>query len=142
MERVNNFIFKKGEIKMNIERLLDDAIEKGLSDLKDKEGGTEEYKSGVENVTKLLDRSIEINKNHCDADMKFDNQEFDKKLKEKQFEDEKRDRFVRNGIAIAGIVIPTVVTIWGTLKSFKFEEEGTVTTIMGRGFVNKLLPKK
>ena len=29
-----------------------------------------------------------------------------------------------------------------TLTSLKFEEEGTVTTIVGRGFVNKLLPKK
>ena len=142
MEHINNFIFKKGEIEMNIEHLLDDVIEKGLTNLKEKEVGTEEYKSGVDSVTKLLDRSIEINKNYSDADLKFDNQNFDNKLKEKQFEDEKRDRIVRNGIAIAGIIVPTVVTIWGTLKSFKFEEEGTVTTIMGRGFINKLLPRK
>ena len=57
-------------------------------------------------------------------------------------EDEKRDRRIKNGITIAGIVIPSVITIWGTIKSLNFEKEGTVTTIMGRGFINKLLPKK
>ena len=57
-------------------------------------------------------------------------------------EDERKDRLVRNGITIASIVIPTAVTIWGTLKSFKFEETGTVTTTIGRGFINKLIPKK
>ena len=57
-------------------------------------------------------------------------------------EDEKRDRRIKNGITIAGIVIPSIITIWGTIKSLNFEKEGTVTTIMGRGFINKLLPKK
>ena len=57
-------------------------------------------------------------------------------------EDEKRDRRIKNGITIAGIVIPSLITIWGTIKSLNFEKEGTVTTIMGRGFINKLLPKK
>ena len=59
-----------------------------------------------------------------------------------QAEDERKDRKLKNGISVAGIVIPIVVTIWGTLKTLKFEETGTVTTIMGRGFIQKLLPKK
>ena len=57
-------------------------------------------------------------------------------------EDEKKDRLIRNCISAAGIIIPSLLTIWGTFKTFKFEQEGTVTTIMGRGFINKLLPKK
>ena len=60
----------------------------------------------------------------------------------KQMEEEKKDRWIKNGLAAAGIIIPTLVTIWGTVKSIKFEETGTITTIMGRGFINKLLPKK
>ena len=68
--------------------------------------------------------------------------EFDKSLKDKQLEEEKKDRLIKNCIAVASIAIPSLITIWGTLKSFEFEKEGTVTTIMGRGFVNKLLPKK
>ena len=68
--------------------------------------------------------------------------EIDNDFKSQQMEDERKDRLVRNGITIASIVIPTAVTIWGTLKSFKFEETGTVTTTIGRGFINKLIPKK
>ena len=63
-------------------------------------------------------------------------------LKVKQIEEEKKDRLVKNCLTAAGIVIPVWVTIWGTLKTLEFEKTGTVTTIMGRGFINKLLPKK
>jgi hypothetical protein len=49
---------------------------------------------------------------------------------------------IQNGITVGSIVVSTVVTIWGTLASFKFEKEGTVTTILGRQFISKLLPKK
>ena len=57
-------------------------------------------------------------------------------------DEEKKDRLVKNIITAAGIVLPLVITVWGTKVSLKFEEEGTFTTIMGRGFINKLLPKK
>ena len=57
-------------------------------------------------------------------------------------EEDRKDRRFKNGIALGGIVLPLAVTIWGTLKTLKFEEEGTVTTMMGRGFINKLIPKK
>ncbi|MBO5906197.1 MAG: hypothetical protein J6Q84_07255 [Kiritimatiellae bacterium] len=67
--------------------------------------------------------------------------EFENSLKAKQAESEDKDRLIRNIIAVTGIVVPSLITIWGTLKSLKFEETGSVTTIMGRGFINKLLPK-
>ena len=63
-------------------------------------------------------------------------------FKQKQIEEERKDRLIRNCISAAGIVIPSLITIWGTLKTFKFEEDGTITTVMGRGFINKLLPTK
>lgn len=69
-------------------------------------------------------------------------QKFEYDLKAKLAEDEKKGRVVRDIITAAGIVLPIAVTIWGTKKSFEFEKEGTITTILGRGFVNKLLPKK
>jgi hypothetical protein len=68
--------------------------------------------------------------------------EVDYELKQQQMEEDRKDRKIKNLLTAAGIVIPTGVTIWGTFKSFKFEQEGTITTIMGRGFINKLLPKK
>ena len=68
--------------------------------------------------------------------------EFERKLKIKQMEEDRKDRLIKNGIAIAGILLPIGLSVWGTFKSFEFEKEGTITTIMGRGYINKLIPKK
>lgn len=127
---------------MKIETLLYEEIQDEFKNLKEMELGTEEYKTTVDGLAKLVDRAIEIDKLNIDAQDKIDSREIEVDLKQQQINDEKQDRKIRNGIAIAGIVIPTIVTIWGTLKSFKFEKDGTVTTIMGRGFIQKLLPNK
>ena len=127
---------------MNIERLLREEIESELEELKTIELGSEEHKSTVDNVVKLLDRSIELKRLDIDSTEKVETRMMETDFKAQQMEDEKKDRFVRNCIAVAGIVIPSVITIWGTVKSIEFEKEGTITTIMGRGFIQKLLPKK
>jgi len=120
----------KAEIKYELERL------------EDAETGSDEYKVTVDGLVKLVDRAIELEKIDVESVEKEKDRKFDEKLKTEQAKDNRTDQLIRNGIAIAGIVVPTAVTIWGTLKTLKFEETGTVTTIMGRGFINKLIPKK
>lgn len=127
---------------MKNEQLLHDEIEDEFKYLKDLEVGTEQYKVTVDGLVKLVDRAIEIDKLNLEAEEKSKNRKNDKEFKQQQIEDERKDRLIRNCISAAGIVIPSLLTIWGTLKTFKFEQDGTVTTIMGRGFINKLLPKK
>lgn len=127
---------------MRIDTLLQQEIEKELGELSKIELGTEKYESTVNGVTKLMDRAIEIKKIDVDRLDKAEIRDMDNELKLKQMADEKKDRFWKNILTGLGIAIPTGATIWGTLKTLKFEEEGTVTTIMGRGFINKLLPKK
>ena len=127
---------------MKIETLLHEEIQDEFKNLKEMELGTEEYKTTVDGLAKLVDRAIEIDKLNIDAQDKIDRREIEVDLKQQQINDDKQDRKIRNAIAIAGIVIPTIVTDWGTFKSLKFEKEGTVTTIMGRGFIQKLLPNK
>ena len=123
---------------MKIKETLYKEIEDELQELNEIEVGTDEYKSSVDGVTKLLDRAIEIEKH--EAEMK--EREAERIAKNIQVAEEQKDRVVKNYISAGGVVLPLLVTIWGTLKSFKFEKDGTVTTIMGRGFINKLLPKK
>lgn len=127
---------------MNIEELLEREIQEQIEALRNMDIGSEEYKTTVDGITKLVDRLNEIRK--CKAEFEAQDivREEENKFREKQAKHEQIDRWVKNGIAVAGILIPVGVTIWGTLVSFKFEEEGTITTIMGRGFINKLLPKK
>lgn len=119
---------------MNIEALLKEEIQSEFETLKTVNMGSEEYKTAVDGLTKLVDRAIEIEK--------FNAEREDNDLKQEQMKDEKIDRWIKNGLTLAGIIVPTGLTVWGTLKSFKFEETGTITTMMGRGFINKLLPKK
>lgn len=127
---------------MDYMALLDDVIVNELKNLKDTKGETDEYKATVECITKLMDRSIEIKKLTFDQTNKLSRQVIDDKVKLKQDEEDRKDRLIKNCISIAGIVIPALITIWGTLKSLKFEQDGTVTSMAGRAFVSRLFPKK
>lgn len=116
---------------MNIEELLNEDLVSEMKKLRTTSYDDKNYGVVADTVGMLMDKRIEMDK--------VKNEQL---LKERQFEDEKKDRIIKNVIGVAGIVLPLVVTIWGTKVSLKFEEEGTFTTIMGRGFINKLLPKK
>lgn len=116
---------------MEIETLLHQEIAKELDDLKHLDVGTEEHKSTVDGVTKLMDRAIEMEKlGH------------EREEKEAQVRRDERNRVFQHILTFAGIALPLVVSTWGTLKILKFEETGTVTSLIGRGYANKMIPKK
>ncbi len=112
---------------MDVRTSLCREIQDEFKSLKVMTLGTEEYNNTVDGLTKLVAKSIEMDR--------FDLEKVDK-------ESEKKNRWIEHIIAGVGIVLPVMVTIWGTKASFKFEETGCVTTIMGRGFISKLLPRK
>ena len=127
---------------MKNKSLLETEIQGQLEALGAVERGTDDYKTMVDGVTKLLDRSIEMERLEAEREEKARALKAENELKLQQMAEERKDRWFKNGIAIGGIVVPAVLAVWGTFKTLKFEETGTVTTIMGRGFINKLLPKK
>lgn len=116
---------------MRIDELLDEDLVSEMEKLRTTPYDAKEYGAVADTVVKLMDRKIEMDK--------VKNEQL---FREEQLKDEKKDRLIKNCIGVAGVVLPLLVTIWGTKVSLKFEEEGTFTTIMGRGFINKLLPKK
>ena len=140
--------------------LLKNEIETELNTIGEMDMGSEEQSKALGDLTKLLDRAIELEKIEVDKQQKELNreieyekmenelrlkeqaQEFDRELKEKQRKDENIDRAVKNTLTGVSIIGGFGLTIWGTIKSIKFEETGTITTIMGRGFINRLLGKK
>ena len=127
---------------MKIETMLHEEIQSEFEELKKIQIGSEGYRTAVDGISKLLDRAIEYDKLDAECNDKSLNRGFEEDYKLQLAEDEKRDRRIKNIITIVGIAVPSVITIWGTIVSLNFEKEGTVTTIMGRGFINKLLPKK
>ena len=126
---------------MKNETMLNEEIQSEFEELKKIEVGSDKYKTAVDGLTKLMDRAIEIDKLNVSVEDRRDTRDVDAELKQEQLEADVKDRKVRNAISLAGIIIPTVVTIWGTLKSLKFEETGTVTTNAGRNFMNQIFKK-
>lgn len=127
---------------MSIKTLLEVEIEEQLTGLASMERGSDEHKTAVDNVAKLMDRAIELEKLETASMEKEKDRAIENYLKQEQVKDERLDRIVKNCISVAGIVLPIALTVWGTKTSLKFEEDGTITTTIGRGFINKLLPKK
>lgn len=135
-KKTAEIVVKLTEKAIDLERTEAEIKEKAKNRKFEEEIKMKQYQDQVRN------RQIDDDMKQKEFREKILNREFDECLKKKQFEDEKKDRLIKNCISIAGIIIPIIVTIWGTKKSFEFEKEGTITTIMGRGFINKLLPKK
>ena len=141
MERIGSHLKRRG-FNMRIETPLRDEIRNEFEELKKMKLGSDEYRNTVDGLTKLIDRALEIEKMDADHREKVENRDYENDFKQRQMTDERRDRLVKNILTGAGIIIPSALTVWGTIKTLKFEQEGTVTTIVGRGFINKLLPKK
>lgn len=127
---------------MNVKTSLREEILTEIKELNKFEVGSDQHKAAVDSVAKLVDRAIELEKLDIDISEKEKDRENEMDLRLMTIEEDRKDRFIKNCIAVAGIAIPSLITVWGTFKSFEFEKEGTITTIMGRGFINKLLPKK
>lgn len=134
---------------MNVEKMLNEEIEAELGTLsKMTDVGSDSYKATVDSIAKLTDRAIEFEKikaatAEAEAKLKAEEnkQAAEAEMKLKELDDKRKDRVVNGVIAGAGILLPLGVTIWGACKSFEFEKEGSITTLMGRGFMNKLLKK-
>lgn len=122
----------------NVETLLHEELQTRLEELKTMDVGSDEYKAAVDNITKLMDRGIKIDELNLE-DLR---RECEMNAKMSQIREDHKDRFWKHILEGLGIAVPVGLTVWGTLKSLKFEETGTVTTIVGRGFLNKLLPRK
>lgn len=127
---------------MSMEDSIRKEVETNLENMKDLELGSDKYSKAVDSTCKLMDRIIQIDRNTDDYNLKSAAQNNELNIKIDQLAKDKKSETIKNGIAIGSIVVSTCVTIWGTLASFKFEKDGTVTTILGRQFISKLLPKK
>lgn len=127
---------------MSTERLLHDVINHDLEQLKEMEVGTEAYKTTIDGLTKLMDRSLEIDKFNTEYDEKIESRETENEIELKRLELDRKDRFVKNCLTGASIAGGFVLTVWGTFKTFKFEETGTITSSFGRKFINSLFFKK
>lgn len=127
---------------MKIKTLLEEEIRKEIELLGKTNVNTEEYKILVDGITKMTDRVIDFEKTDNEKYDKEDIRHIEYKTKHAELEMERKDRRTKNWISIGSIATGFIVTCVGTWATFKFEETGTVTSLLGRGFINRLIPKK
>lgn len=115
---------------MNEKLLLEAEINRLYEQMSALNPDSEEYAKVEDNWTRLVDRMIEIEK--------IESAEAQNELQRKE---DRKSRIVKNLIDVGAIVLPLGVTIWGAIMSFTFEEKGTITSNMGRKFMDKLIKK-
>lgn len=135
-------IILKEENKMSVKTLLEKEIESQLTTLDDLNFGTDEYEKAVNGLAKLLDKYNEMEHAEMEYQDKYESREAENDLKLKQMDEDRKDRIVKNCLTAVSAVSGIGLAVWGTLKTLKFEETGTITTMAGRTWINKLFPKK
>lgn len=126
---------------MENERELNNEIKSLLGCMEGGDVTSDEYKAELRAVTILIDKAIEIEKLNRESEEKSRARLIEQETRESQMNEERKHRWIGYAISIAGLVIPSAITIWGTIKSFQFEETGTITTSVGKSFTNRLFRK-
>lgn len=102
-----------------INRAMDDLIYTDIEEVLCSEPGSDKRKDLIDEISILTDKRNE----------------------RKRSIETRIQEVAKTAVSIASIVIPAMVTIWGTVEVLKFEEEGCITTDPGRGFMNRLVPR-
>lgn len=116
---------------MSMTTKLYEEIDDRFDDIAKLDPSSKEYSAAVDSVTKLMDRAIEIEK--------FEASE---SRNEKQMKEDHKSRVVKNCIDVGLPVLSLGVTTWMALTSLKFEENGSITTTIGRKTLDWILKKK
>lgn len=127
---------------MSIETKIDVELEDRLDELARMEGGSDKYRVTVDGIAKLYDKKLEGEKQLQESDRLAKQQDYENTVKAKQMKEERIDRIVKHGLTALSIASSIGLTVWGTCKTLKFEETGTVTTSAGRNFIRNLFSKK
>lgn len=126
---------------MNMVNLLDVTIEDLLNKLADLDPESKEYEAVNDNLGKLMKHKIEIEK-HLSAEAQAEKQlKFNETQAEKKLRQERLTTIWKSVIEILLQLMALGVTVWGTILMFTFEEKGTITSAIGRKFIDKIVKR-
>lgn len=98
--------------------------------INDLEVGSDGYNAALEEKDKIRKELIELRKI-----------EQEKFIKISQIESEDKREKIRNGITIGTFVVSMSVSVYAIARTFKFDQVATVTSTLGRGILNGVVPK-
>ena len=133
-----------------IKTQLENEVKVEIDNLEQMTLGDKTYEVTVDGIAKLTDRVIKMKEleiaeveKEKRIELEAKKAEEERIMKEKQRRDELIDKIVKNTLTGVSVVGGFAITVWGVVASFDFEGEGKIISSMaGRGFINKLIPKK
>lgn len=84
---------------------------------------------------------IEYDKSVREVDLKRQLSIEDSKIKSMQLTTDQKNELMRNAITIGTFLVSTTVSIITIVKTFEFDRDSSVTSTMGRGVLNGVVPK-
>ena len=140
------------EFKNNLER----TINTGLEQMNQLNVTSTEFKNGANNLSTLMEswtnmeklenelylKREEIVSNH---DVKMNENDIKREendIKRKQMKSEGRHKWADRFVKVLDIAVPATITVVGTLLTFAFEENGCVSTQIGRDYLNRIVTKR
>lgn len=138
------------------DELLDDLIDRRISELEDLEKGSAERSRGINDLVNLLNvkenrrnnEESRIEKEH-DKYVASKKEAAEREREEKLDKRKRRSENIDNGVKIAGGIVGGVVAIGQLLlyavflnEGFKFEETGHISSKVFSNLLNRIGPKK
>lgn len=127
---------------MELKELIQKEVESELKVLSTTDVGSDKYKATVDHIVKLTDKVIDMEKLKIESEKASEQLNANSDLKWQEIEANSKDRKTQNRIAIAGLIVNSALIVWGTLKTFKFDNTSTVTSTLGRDILRRFVPRK
>ena len=131
---------------MTLQEKLTQRVEEWEAKLAKLDPGSKEYNAIAEQVSRVTDQLIDLEKFDSEQDVKVQISNAENELKQQELEDGKKGRWIGIAVQLAVVLIPvavdTATKVWGTKYTVNFEEHGTTTTTAGRNHFNNLFRRK
>lgn len=125
---------------MNIKRTFCNVIETECGELHTLEQGSEAYKASADVAAKFADKVIKLKELELE-ERKIEVEEKKTDIELRRIADERKDRSIKNGIALGNILIPAGITVGFGILMFVFEEKGTISSRMGQKMLDRIMRK-
>lgn len=125
---------------MRIGTAVVDEVLSEIEEVKRLEVGSDKHEKGVNSVTKLMDRAIEMQKVDLE-ERKIELEEDKLEVEKTKLEVEKKDRNRKDLIAVGTFVVSTLTGLAVVYETFRFDTENTPTSTLGRTILTKFIPK-
>lgn len=132
-----------------IKNLLDEEIKSQINTISDMDVNDENYSKAVDSLVKLHKLRIEEMKSITDSEDQAYKRETDEEtcklneeIRQEQLSEQKKDRYIRIGLDVAGLLVPIMFYSAWMRRGFKFEESGTFTSTTFRGLFGHFKPTR